>query len=330
MAHFEIHGMRVSGSVIPVPKGNPTRIALSLNRSANPPEALTLVADPSTAVDIEALSISSDTRMWRITPRKTGEVLIRAEATTETGKKTWDRVILDVKPLSLSQAGKTMLKKHEAVIEGLYNDSRGFCTYGVGVLVGKWNCYLLAAAQADKYWKKYTKQIPKSSRMYLDRFVIRDKRFSELKKLAEAVGPRARLKAEADILSKPPLQLLEVTLWDFERTVRNAITGVDLTQKEFDALVSICWNIGQNSFKTSTFVRKINENKYRNGNIATRAAAIKEVEAAILMWTKNKELIPRRKAEARDFLEDARRELEAVKKEKRGLPELILRHQERE
>ena len=65
---------------------------------------------------------------------------------------------------------------------------------------------------------------------------------------------------------------------------------VPLADHEAAALISICWNIGKGGFAGSTFVRQLN----------ARAPA-SEIRAAIMMWTKNPELLSRRQAEADQF-----------------------------
>lgn len=47
----------------------------------------------------------------------------------------------------------------------------------------------------------------------------------------------------------------------FERCVNKAVT-VPLTQNEFDALVSLCFNIGCAAFSGSTLVRRLNNSDY--------------------------------------------------------------------
>lgn len=71
----------------------------------------------------------------------------------------------------------------------------------------------------------------------------------------------------------------------FETTVWS-VTRDDITQNQFNALCSICYNIGITGFRNSTFLRLINAGAI-NGDIA----------AAIWMWTKDKELMPRRAKE---------------------------------
>jgi lysozyme len=67
---------------------------------------------------------------------------------------------------------------------------------------------------------------------------------------------------------------------------------VSLTQKQFDALYSLCFNIGEGAFKKSTVVRRLNENDYKGA------------ADAIEMWNKPAVLIPRRKREKALFLAD--------------------------
>jgi lysozyme len=67
---------------------------------------------------------------------------------------------------------------------------------------------------------------------------------------------------------------------------------VPLTQSQFDALYSLCFNIGEGAFKKSTVVKRINEND------------LKGAAEAILMWNKPAVLIPRRKREKALFLAD--------------------------
>ena len=48
----------------------------------------------------------------------------------------------------------------------------------------------------------------------------------------------------------------------FEAAVNNAVT-VPLNQNQFDALVSLAYNIGANAFSGSTLVKKLNSNDFR-------------------------------------------------------------------
>ena len=65
---------------------------------------------------------------------------------------------------------------------------------------------------------------------------------------------------------------------------------VPLQQHQFDALYSLCFNIGATAFKNSTVVRKINAND------------LKGAADAILMWNKPAVLEKRRRRERELFL----------------------------
>ncbi len=90
---------------------------------------------------------------------------------------------------------------------------------------------------------------------------------------------------------KEVFALFKQSLKKYERAVNNAIK-VDITQEQFDALVSICYNIGTGWFGVgghaiATFVKRIN------------AGAMKDsIYAAIMAFTKPVEITARRKKEA--------------------------------
>ena len=65
---------------------------------------------------------------------------------------------------------------------------------------------------------------------------------------------------------------------------------VPLTQNQFDALYSLCFNIGGTAFKNSTVVKRLNAND------------LKGAAEAILMWNKPAVLIKRREREKALFL----------------------------
>jgi GH24 family phage-related lysozyme (muramidase) len=76
----------------------------------------------------------------------------------------------------------------------------------------------------------------------------------------------------------------------FEPAVRNAVRR-PLKPHQFDALLSLCFNIGTGGFKNSTVVKRLNA-----GDFAGAADAI-------LMWNKPSMLIPRRRRERKLFLD---------------------------
>lgn len=85
----------------------------------------------------------------------------------------------------------------------------------------------------------------------------------------------------------------------FERVV-NAAVRVEINQNQFDALVSLAFNIGAQNFRTSTLLKKLNE-----GNYLAAAAEFKK-------WRKGggkvlPGLVKRRKEESELFLKPLRK-----------------------
>lgn len=91
------------------------------------------------------------------------------------------------------------------------------------------------------------------------------------------------------------VQLYLKHLRKYENAVIDALE-VEVSQHEYDALVSICYNIGTGGFRKSTFLRRLNNGRPK-----------REVAAAFLMWNRDngrtvKGLTNRRNAESKIFL----------------------------
>jgi len=86
-------------------------------------------------------------------------------------------------------------------------------------------------------------------------------------------------------------EFLAADLAPAERAVNRAI-HCQMTQNQFDAMVSLSFNIGTHAFETSSVVRLLNEGQ-------TAAAA-----SAFLLWDKPAVLVERRHAERDQFLAD--------------------------
>lgn len=69
-----------------------------------------------------------------------------------------------------------------------------------------------------------------------------------------------------------------------------ALLKKEVNQNQFNALVSLAYNIGINGFAKSTVLKRVNTNP----NDPT-------IKGAFMMWTKNKELIGRRKSEVEQY-----------------------------
>ena len=83
--------------------------------------------------------------------------------------------------------------------------------------------------------------------------------------------------------------LATITADKFAFQVDKLLTS-KVNQNQFNALVSLAYNIGINGFRNSTVLRKV--------NINPNDPAIKE---AFMMWTKNPELKGRRESEVKQY-----------------------------
>lgn len=84
-------------------------------------------------------------------------------------------------------------------------------------------------------------------------------------------------------------ELSKIVADDFAKEVFKVIKS-KVNQNQFNALVSLAYNIGVHAFRKSTVLRLVNINP-NNASIAS----------AFMMWTKNKELIGRRKSEVTQY-----------------------------
>jgi lysozyme len=110
-----------------------------------------------------------------------------------------------------------------------------------------------------------------------------------------AMGNTYYLDGKKVTMQDKPLTIREayklgrVTSDNFAKQV-NALLTKEVTQNQFNALVSLAYNIGINAFKKSTVLKRVNANP----NDPT-------IKNAFMMWTKNKELIGRRKSEVEQY-----------------------------
>lgn len=87
--------------------------------------------------------------------------------------------------------------------------------------------------------------------------------------------------------------LFRQDLYSYESTV-NGTVSVDLMQNQFDALISLCFNIGSNAFANSTLLRRLNQKqfdkipeqfrrwKYAGGQVSN--GLINRREAEVNLW----------------------------------------------
>jgi GH24 family phage-related lysozyme (muramidase) len=103
-----------------------------------------------------------------------------------------------------------------------------------------------------------------------------------------AAGPPA-VKPGMTISKAEVDAILSRDLVKYENAV-NAAVRVVVTQGQFDALVSLCFNIGPGGFAKSTVVRRLNAGNHRGA------------ADAFLMWNKPPEIMGRRRGERQQFL----------------------------
>ena len=96
---------------------------------------------------------------------------------------------------------------------------------------------------------------------------------------------------KTDTLSIPDVfELFDKSLVKYENAV-NKVLKVEVTQQQFDALVSLCYNIGTGGLSKSTLIKNINAKAYRD-----------VIKASFLMWRKPIEILGRRKKEAELYI----------------------------
>jgi lysozyme len=110
-----------------------------------------------------------------------------------------------------------------------------------------------------------------------------------------AMGNTYYLDGKKVTMQDKPLTIREayklgrITSDNFAKQVNSLLTK-EVTQNQFNALVSLAYNIGINAFRKSTVLRRVNVNP----NDPT-------IKNAFMMWTKNRELIGRRKSEVEQY-----------------------------
>lgn len=86
------------------------------------------------------------------------------------------------------------------------------------------------------------------------------------------------------------MNIFQHDLLQYEGCV-NSMLKVEVGQDQFDALVSICYNIGTHAFAHSSLVHDLN----------TGDPLKSKIDQDIMMWTKQSELIGRRRGEDGQF-----------------------------
>lgn len=101
-------------------------------------------------------------------------------------------------------------------------------------------------------------------------------------------GTKVTMK-DRELTAKEAQELGSVIADKFAKQVDSLVKS-KVNQNQFNALVSLAYNIGINGFSNSTVLRLVNINP-NDLNI----------KKAMMMWTKNKELISRRESEVKQY-----------------------------
>lgn len=102
----------------------------------------------------------------------------------------------------------------------------------------------------------------------------------------------SKVKMSDPAISKIEAEHLAKVIADRFASKVNALVKSSINQNQFNALVSLAYNIGLNGFENSTVLRLVNANPNN-----------KKIQDAFMMWTKNKELIGRRKSEVNQYFQ---------------------------
>jgi len=161
--------------------------------------------------------------------------------------------------------------------------------------------WLLGIAAAIHFTDKYTQieenvmAIAKSTLSFITKEEgLRNKAYKDSKGVwtigvGHLIKPDEQHLFTATLTDEQVEELLQSDLKWCQDAVDNNVK-VPLTQNQYDALYSLCFNIGETNFRKSTVLRKINEND------------LKGAADAILMWNKPEVLINLRKRERALFL----------------------------
>jgi lysozyme len=129
----------------------------------------------------------------------------------------------------------------EGNVSSMYNDNAGHCTVGVGHLVHLGGC------EFGKPTQRHSFEIQPDPHAGM------------------TPGQVGHWDSEKPFFSRlsqeKVLEMLHHDIQTFEAAVNKAIT-VELTQAQFDALVSFCFNVGARAFSHSTLVTLINQRKF--------------------------------------------------------------------
>jgi lysozyme len=166
------------------------------------------------------------------------------------------------------------------------------------IVVGLWLLCIFAAIHLTNRFTHIEEKLMAIAESTLDYIIEeegkRNKAYKDVKGLwtigvGHLIRPGEQHLITATLTDEEVKDLLKEDLKWCSEAVESAVK-VPLAQAQFDALYSLCFNIGGTAFKNSTVVRRLNAGDYKGA------------ADAILMWNKPAVLEKRRRRERELFL----------------------------
>jgi lysozyme len=136
--------------------------------------------------------------------------------------------------MQLSSDGIDFIIELEGVRSQMYNDNAGNCTIGIGHLIHPGRCVAPLTSGGSRSLTG-----------------------------GEAESLRAESPFINGLVQQEVRRLFDADKQVFEDVVNDRVT-VQLTQPQFDALISFSFNVGAGHFAASSLVRALNEGSYQN------------------------------------------------------------------
>lgn len=149
--------------------------------------------------------------------------------------------------MQISKDGITFLKRHEGIVPFAYLDQTDNLTIGIGHLCLEFDFYCF-----DNRLNYLTEDAIKNQQKFKEGYILRNGRryFFEVRTSPKVKEITQLTNYQLEYIFKKDIQKFVDTIND---TIRRP-----LKQNQFDALVSLCYNIGREAFKNSTLLEKIN------------------------------------------------------------------------
>jgi GH24 family phage-related lysozyme (muramidase) len=148
--------------------------------------------------------------------------------------------------MKMSDAGLRFLIAREGNVSSMYNDNAGHCTIGVGHLVHLGPMEFDTKAHRRPFEGQADPHTGMTPRQAAD---------------WDAERPFFSRLSQDQVV-----ELLHTDIQRYEAAVNKAVT-VELSQSQFDALVSFCFNVGVKAFTNSTLTKLVNQKRFDDASL---------------------------------------------------------------